>query len=247
MSEWNFIGDIHGDMKSLEKLSKVMPKAPFFSLGDMVDRGPKSKQVIDFFMQDGNKAVLGNHEHFMLDFYFDRKLYDKGIWFYPGNGGFHTARSFNSRIAMVIKDHAEEMRSDPYTTLTVINDLFFDKKENVFPTKVIEWLDSLPVYYEEPGLFISHAPRAFEDLSFIGNAKEHTARECRDNLLWNISPPVPIEGIIQIHGHVVYKQPKSYTVEGKVYGFGIDTWRGKKTTLTGLHWPSMQTFSVMVD
>lgn len=50
MGEWNFIGDVHGDMGALKKLTAKMPKAPFFSVGDIIDRGLRSKEVIEFFI-----------------------------------------------------------------------------------------------------------------------------------------------------------------------------------------------------
>lgn len=247
MSEWNFIGDIHGDMKSLEKLSKLMPKAPFFSVGDLVDRFPRSKEVLQFFMEEGNKAVLGNHEHMMLDFYFNRGLYDEGLWLYPGNGGLETLKSLKPSLVRTVKKQLALETVGVYMQYELMFDLLYEQREKLIPKKVISWVDSLPVCYEEDGLFVSHAPRSSEDLSFIGKAKEHKGKNCSGNLIWNILEPVFIEGITQIHGHVIYNMPKIYTKEGKPYGYGIDTWKKKGSTLTGLHWPSMQFYSVVVD
>ena len=44
-------------MRLLKKCPDYLP----ISVGDMIDRGPDSKKVLDFFMA-GGKAILGNHE-----------------------------------------------------------------------------------------------------------------------------------------------------------------------------------------
>lgn len=247
MSEWNFVGDVHGNMKSLEKLAELMPKAPFFSLGDMIDRGKDSKRVIEFFMEEGNRAVLGNHEHFMLDFYFDRINYSEGIWFYPGNGGFLTILSYKPRILATIKKIIKEEHIPQYEQLEFIHKYLYDRKKSIIPSKVIKWIDSLPVYYEEEKLFVSHAPRFCEDLGNISKAKSHRSSECKDNLMWNIVDPPFIEGVTQIHGHVINSEPKIYTRNGIPYGYNIDTQKRNEGRLTGLHWPSMKLYSVVVE
>jgi len=69
------VGDIHGCLNELEKLiSKINPKAgdTLVYLGDYVDRGPNSKGVLDFLIDQQNKdeyttvMLLGNHEDMML-------------------------------------------------------------------------------------------------------------------------------------------------------------------------------------
>jgi calcineurin-like phosphoesterase family protein len=84
----NVIGDIAGNYKTLMALLEKMPSDVPVSLGDMCDRGPKSQEVFDFFMNKG-QAILGNHEHMMIDFYEDTKIYDYGIWFSNGGGPTH--------------------------------------------------------------------------------------------------------------------------------------------------------------
>jgi hypothetical protein len=89
---YNVIGDIAGQYRALEDLLKKMPAdAILLSIGDMVDRGPQSKEVVEFFMRNG-EAILGNHEHMMLNYIDDEKYYDRDTWFY--NGGRKTYDSF---------------------------------------------------------------------------------------------------------------------------------------------------------
>ena len=75
------IGDIHGRLDLLEELHQVIREDAveypgskgIVYLGDYIDRGAQSKQVIDLLIEqpmDGFDAVclLGNHEQAMLDF-----------------------------------------------------------------------------------------------------------------------------------------------------------------------------------
>ena len=61
-------GDVHGDIKLLELLVKMVhdrygsANVDWYSVGDLVDRGPDSKAVIDFCIHLGVQAVMGNHE-----------------------------------------------------------------------------------------------------------------------------------------------------------------------------------------
>lgn len=66
------VGDIHGCFDELLMLlEKIGPSASdtIISLGDMVDRGEKSPEVVNFFMRKKNAlAILGNHERKHLRF-----------------------------------------------------------------------------------------------------------------------------------------------------------------------------------
>lgn len=91
----NIISDIAGQYNTLIALLDIMPDDEPVSIGDMVDRGPDSKKVLDFFMQNGS-AILGNHEHMMLDFGRGTRYYDHGTWAW--NGGRATLNSFGNLI-----------------------------------------------------------------------------------------------------------------------------------------------------
>ena len=75
----NLIGDIQGNYHTLRALLKQMPDEEPVSVGDMVDRGPRSKEVLEFFRLHG-KALLGNHEHMMLDYFKGTETYMPQIW-----------------------------------------------------------------------------------------------------------------------------------------------------------------------
>jgi len=99
MKNYWIIGDIHGEVGLLERLLdgilKYDPEELVF-VGDYIDRGPASKQVVDKILSlEGNvTCLMGNHELMMLD-----ALEDMGIggnpmelWYY--NGAEATVLSF---------------------------------------------------------------------------------------------------------------------------------------------------------
>lgn len=60
------IGDIHGcydELITLFEKASIKENDFILSLGDIVDRGPKSKEVYHFFKSRSNaKVLMGNHE-----------------------------------------------------------------------------------------------------------------------------------------------------------------------------------------
>ena len=93
------IGDIHGCFDSLKEL--VENKIQFqkndklILLGDYIDRGDKSKEVIDFIMKLQEMGfdvvpLLGNHEVMLLEAYENEE--NISIWIQ--NGGNETIKSF---------------------------------------------------------------------------------------------------------------------------------------------------------
>jgi serine/threonine protein phosphatase 1 len=65
-----FIGDIHGHydglMSLLEAVSPGVSDQIYF-VGDLIDRGPKSYQVVEFIRNSPYQCVLGNHEQLLLE------------------------------------------------------------------------------------------------------------------------------------------------------------------------------------
>lgn len=60
-------GDVHGRLDLLTALiTKVRdyfgPEVDLYSVGDLVDRGPDSRGVIELCINEGVQAILGNHE-----------------------------------------------------------------------------------------------------------------------------------------------------------------------------------------
>lgn len=68
------IGDIHGRRDLLERLVARLDtlhparRMPLFVVGDVVDRGPDSKGVIELLVARGARGVRGNHEDWFARF-----------------------------------------------------------------------------------------------------------------------------------------------------------------------------------
>lgn len=61
------VGDIHGCYDQLMNLLKEIKfnfaKDRMFVVGDLVDRGPKSKEVLDLLYEPWFHSVIGNHDY----------------------------------------------------------------------------------------------------------------------------------------------------------------------------------------
>ena len=79
-------------------------------IGDYIDRGPKSKQVIDQILQLKNKEIktvflMGNHEEMMINFLFN-KINNLENWLI--NGADKTFKSYDIEVVEFIKDGFED-------------------------------------------------------------------------------------------------------------------------------------------
>ena len=80
------IGDIHGCFDTFMALLKQLPKdAKIALVGDLIDRGPKSRQVVQYVIDNNIDCVMGNHEDMMVKW--------PRHWDY--NGGEQTLESYN--------------------------------------------------------------------------------------------------------------------------------------------------------
>ena len=85
-------GDIHGRYTTFQRLLELIhydaSTDVIYSVGDLIDRGPDSASVVEFFKQPHCHAILGNHEQMVLN------LSEwEPVWMNPWNGGPATLRS----------------------------------------------------------------------------------------------------------------------------------------------------------
>jgi len=112
------IGDIHGCLNELISIHDQIlnyknykkEKDLLIYMGDYVDRGPKSKQVIDQILQLKNKEIktvflMGNHEEMMVDFLFN-KINNLKNWL--NYGADQTFKSYDIEVVDFIKDGFED-------------------------------------------------------------------------------------------------------------------------------------------
>lgn len=196
------IGDIHGQLDWLEiAIEKIIAdggaEARVVFLGDYIDRGPDSRGVIDYLIQQ-KKAhpnwvfLKGNHDRF-LDWYVempqrnDPHLMVGLSWLHPRLGGNETLRSYgldvhDERRQGVV--HAEALEAVPQAH--------------------IDFLKSLTLSYHTGDLFFAHA----------GIRPEiPLADQTEEDLLWirqefhKYTDPHPA---LIVHGHTPIKQATHY-------------------------------------
>lgn len=166
------IGDIHGCHLALATLLKTIEptaKDTIVTLGDYVDRGPDSKNVIDQLLALREKCNLvtlrGNHEVMMLAARDTPKQAD----FWWRCGGKETLASYGESLADVPQEHWEflEGLAHAYETpefFFIHANYLYDHPINAQPEWVALWehLDSLPPPAHESGktAIVGHTPMA---------------------------------------------------------------------------------------
>lgn len=109
------IGDVHGHydclMYLLEAVSPDQDDQVYF-LGDLIDRGPKSAQVVEFVKHSSYRSLLGNHEQLMLDA-LPKQGVDLRAWHaWLFSGGEATIDSYRD-TGLMPYDHLDWMRALP--------------------------------------------------------------------------------------------------------------------------------------
>jgi serine/threonine protein phosphatase 1 len=114
------IGDIHGHFDKLESLmghcrllaEAAEEPARFILLGDYIDRGPSSNEVLAYLAArpPDVQAIRGNHEDLMLRALDDPEAVD--LWY--SNGGLETLVSYlSASVQEIPTEHIELVRALP--------------------------------------------------------------------------------------------------------------------------------------
>jgi serine/threonine protein phosphatase 1 len=108
------IGDIHGHYDGLiallEKVTLGSDDQVYF-LGDLIDRGPKSAQVVKFLRDNNYPCLLGNHEVMLLRAVSEADQDDRVLKFWIQAGGDATLDSYGT--AGILKSDLDWMASLP--------------------------------------------------------------------------------------------------------------------------------------
>ncbi|KQU99451.1 hypothetical protein ASC89_10745 [Devosia sp. Root413D1] len=199
------IGDVHGCLAELRQLERLIEADAagtpgekwMVLLGDYIDRGPQSAQVIDHLLAPAPAGfrrftLAGNHEQMLLDFLAAPQQSAEWLDY----GGVETltsygidARDGGGRPAMLARSLEAQM-----------------------PRSHLEWLRQLPISLETPGFFFAHA----------GVRPGRTLAEQLDgDLMWIREPflgGATGTGKIVVHGHTPEAEPMRLP-----WRIGIDT------------------------
>jgi len=239
------VGDIHGETTHLFKVLSCLPKLTeedtLVFLGDYVDRGPQSAQVVAYIrkLPSTTKAKVvtlrGNHEDAWL------RVIDRGWNAFvapPSNGCLAAMRSYTggppAREDELPAQHERELL----------------ETGKFFPPDVVEWFRSLPYWYEDEHAIYVHAglPRSQngflhpsevpEPLALLWMRDEHFFRNYRGKL------------VVFGHTRTEYLPPElsGYTPEDPSDLWagenvcGIDTGCGNGGFLTALELPALNVY-----
>ncbi|MCY6490397.1 metallophosphoesterase family protein [Leptolyngbya sp. GGD] len=108
------IGDVHGHYDGLMNLlDTIAPEASdqVYFLGDLIDRGPQSYQVIEFVKNSPYQSLLGNHEHLLLEAFPNGQVYAPALQAWLQSGGRATVASYTDMDVLV--EHVQWIRTLP--------------------------------------------------------------------------------------------------------------------------------------
>lgn len=195
------IGDVHGQLDLLKAAHERVrrdggPDAVIAHVGDLVDRGPDSRGVVQYLL-DGQRAgrpwviTRGNHDRFLARFLSDRDWIDPGLssgrhWIdHPGLGAAATLASYGLDPTLPRAElHAEALRA--------------------VPTAHGAFLGALPLWFLHAEALVVHAGiRPGVDLQ----------RQAEDDLVWiraGFLEAAADHGALVVHGHTAIETARLY-------------------------------------
>ena len=194
------VGDIHGHLNLLGKLQQQIKddmagrdatRRVIVYLGDYVDRGPNSREVLEHLltrpMDDCESIHLaGNHDHWMLRFLGDASV---GLpW--VRNGGRETLMSYGVVPPRTLGD----------AQLPALQEAF----QKALPDTHRAFLQSMPVCHEEGGYFFAHA--GVKPGVPLDQQTENDLTWIREEFLYSDED----FGKVVVHGHTPTHTPEEY-------------------------------------
>jgi len=239
------IGDLHGDAQQLFRLMACLPeldaKDTLVFIGDYVDRGPASAQVVEYVRGLSSVtpakvvALRGNHEDAWL------RVIDEG-WdefvLPPLNGCLAAYRSF---VGGPVPREVDLPKPDERMIV---------QSGGFFPDEVVEWFRSLPHWYEDDHAIYVHAGLPAGDDGFMHPREVNAPIAllwCRDEAFFR-----EYRGKRVVFGHTLTsalaeEMPEGIQCDGLGVwclgdAIGIDTGCGHGGYLTALELPAMNIY-----
>lgn len=193
------IGDIHGSYdllcRAFDVIRKDNPIADIVLLGDYIDKGENSKDVLTKLYSENLTSpticLAGNHEDLLLRFLQDPD-WNWQAWY--RHGGLQTLESFNIFHGT--------------TSPVEVRDRLFDRLGDT----LVNWLTALPLYWESGNVIASHAG---------AHPGKPMSSQSKTELLWGGATGPDRrrkDGKWVIHGHRIVDEP--VVAEGQI---SIDT------------------------
>ena len=198
------IGDIHGHLDKLARAHRLIATdraatgdqdAPVIHLGDLVDRGPESAEVVEYLAKGPARGgpwitLLGNHDRMFLRFVAEAKARDSAMkadydWLHPNIGGLATLDSYGVAPAPDLDGLHRQARSR-------------------VPAAHLAFVAGLPLSFTRDELFFAHA-------GIRPGVPLH--RQAEDDLLWIRNPFLTDprdHGALVIHGHTAVPAPEHH-------------------------------------
>jgi serine/threonine protein phosphatase 1 len=198
------IGDIHGHLGLLQHVHALIGEdmarhgpAPIVHVGDLVDRGPNSRGVLDHLITGiaaGQDWIVlkGNHDRMFTRFLADPHEAEPGLraglsWLHPRLGGIETLASYGVRSAgdrPVPKVHADAIAA--------------------VPSAHRAFIDNLPTWHQIGEVLFVHA-------GIRPGVPVHAQSET--DLVWIREPFLSVtesHGPLVVHGHTAIDTPTHY-------------------------------------
>lgn len=200
------VGDIHGHFDKLSAAHALIDadmqthnvsKATTIHIGDLCDRGPDTKKVIDYLIQGISNGrdwlvLKGNHDQMLLDFLAggdgsNPRLKSGTTWLHSVMGGSQTLESYGLKKSLLEKA-----------------DKFLKRARAGIPDAHVEFLRGLPVWLRAEEMIFVHA--GIRPGFAIEAQDEDDLLWIRDDFLWHLGDH---EALI-VHGHTPVDEPTHY-------------------------------------
>ncbi len=216
------LGDIHGQKAQLDRALALInadggANSDLFFLGDLVDRGPDSRGVIQTIIDgqaDGRpwQCIRGNHDRMFTRFVRNGIVHDAAIK--SGKGWLHTALGGPSTLASYMHhldlDHPDWQGMDGVVRNGLdgadpeLVQMLAQSARAAVPEAQLDWVENLPLWIEHQGHIFVHAgirpgvaitDQAEDDLIWI---REGWLEDTRDH------------GEMIVHGHTALDFPQHH-------------------------------------
>lgn len=211
--KYAIIADIAGQFEALMRLVDKIPKDyEIILLGDLIDRGPDSRLVVQWAIDNNIKCCYANHEDMMVHGFIDENYSYRHMWI--GNSGHATLRSYEGHKEVALK-HIEWMKNNP---------------------RVIHLKVKVGCFEE---VVCTHAPihskylYELSDRELADDVVDHFNIE--SSVIWNRRPPIRRQ-YLQVSGHNSHWGLKTFKDDKQVWAYSLD--QSKDYKLTALLLPS---------